>query len=614
MRNIYPFGKAPFVILIIAIISGILFGLLKMSAVRCVMEVALDENKKLSDLTMDDIRAAKKRPDLILVFQAEIHEELYKKAAEEFGKKHNCTVRLQRVQKEVLMDRLQSAMQTGCEVPDVVELLEGTIGYFTRGKIENVGLLDLTERLEKEGYLNPDTMVQKRYALWSSRGHIFAIPHDVHPAGLCYRVDLIQKLGIDVTKLKTWDDFVKVGQQITGEWEEDDPKLGIKKGGKRYMIDMADDSMVSMIILLTQRGFDLFDANGNVAFDKPEVADLIAWFVHQTRGIDRIAFPAGDGQNFYQAMKEGLDLFYFTPDWRTMQFTLDLNFDPKNPEDLKKEPSILKGKLALMPMPVWADENGNRLPGTYQTGTWGGSGLAITKLCKNRELAWEFAKYLYLEASDEDFVNRFKATNIVPPIKKVWKAKGFNDKSPFFKKMVHDEKTGELVVEPLSLGEFYASQADDTPPHYSTAYTSQAETQFLNVYYTARDFYESEIKKAGKNPSPETLKKIDDEMLALIKKTLKKNEAYIRRLIDRNVFLKDGVIEPPAAAPTAQAPAQKKDDTPTTENPADPPKDVETPGQSEEKPADSPKDVETPGQPEDASKPAAVPAAQQQEQ
>ena len=525
MRNIYPFGKAPFVILIIAIISGITYGVMKWQ------------------------RSSSKRPDLILVFQAEIHEQLYRKAAEEFGKAHNCTVKLQRVQKEVLMSRLQSAMQTGCEVPDVVELLEGTIGYFTRGKLENVGLVDLTERLRADGFMDPDVMVQKRYALWSSRGHIFAIPHDVHPSGLCYRVDLIEKLGIDVTQLRTWDDFVKVGQQITGEWEKSDEALGIKKGNKRYMIDMADDSMVSMIILLTQRGYDLFDANGNVAFDKPEVGDLIAWFVHQTRGIDRIAFPAGDGQNFYQAMKEGLDLFYFTPDWRTMQFTLDLNFDPKNPDDLKKEPSLLKGKLALMKMPVWSDKDGNRLPGTYQTGTWGGSGLAITKLSKNQDLAWEFAKYLYLEASDDDFVYRYKQTNIVPPIKKVWKAEGFNDKSKFFKEMVHDDE-GNLISIPISLGEFYASQADDTPPHFSTAYTSQAETQFLNVYYTARDFYESKIREVGKDADPETLKKIDDEMLQLINEKLKTNADYVRGLIARNVFLKDGVEE--SAEPEAK--------------------------------------------------------------
>ena len=85
MRNIYPFGKAPFVILVIAIISGVVFGVMR-----------LRENKN--------------RVDLVLAIQAEIHVKPYTKAIEQFNKENNCKVVLQRVQKEVLMSRLQSAM------------------------------------------------------------------------------------------------------------------------------------------------------------------------------------------------------------------------------------------------------------------------------------------------------------------------------------------------------------------------------------------------------------------------------------------------------------------------------------------------------------------------
>lgn len=489
MRNIYPFGKAPFVILVIAIISGIVFVGMR-------------------------LRETESRPDLILAIQAEIHVKPYQKAIDQFNKENNCKVVLQRVQKEVLMSRLQSAMQTGCDVPDVVEILEGTIGYFTRGPLENVGFVDLTERLREDGLLDPKNMVQTRYPLWSSREHIFALPHDVHPSCLCYRVDLIKELGIDVTKLKTWDDFVKEGQRIT-----------IPQ--KRYMIDMADDSMISLIILLSQHGFDLFDAYGNVAFDKPGVADVVAWFVHQTSGKTRIAFPAGDGQNFYQAMNEGLDLFFFTPDWRTAQFMLD------NPRQ--------KGNLALMPMPVWADENGNQLPGTYKTGTWGGTGLAITKHSKNQELAWKFAKYLYTKT--EDLGERFLLTNIVPPIKASWELPEFKQKSDFYKHMYHDPATGDLVDEYVSIGEMYASQADGTPPRYVTAYTTQAETQLLNVYYAAREHY---------------LKHGDEGMMELIEKKLKENADYVRSLVSRNVFLTRDAEKAAAARAAAETKSEQE--------------------------------------------------------
>jgi arabinosaccharide transport system substrate-binding protein len=535
MRNIYPFGKAPFVILIIAIVSGIVF---------CGMRI-------------NELRKAKERPDLIMSFQAEIHEKLYKEAVDKFvadsnnfivdektGELRPPRIVLQRVQKEVLQDWLQAAMQTGYDVPDLVELLEGTIGFFTRGRIENVGFVDLTEKLRAKGLLDEKNIVTSRYSLWSSRGHIFAIPHDVHPAGLCYRVDLIEKLGIDVSQLKTWDDFVKVGQKITGQWEETDKTLGIEKGTKRYMIDFADDSTISLQILFTQRGCDFFDAQGNVAFNRPEMAEIIAWFVHQTRGKNLISFPAGDGQNFYQAMNSGRQLFFLTPDWRSKQFSFD------NPKQ--------KGVLALMPMPVWADKDGNILPGTYLSGPWGGSGLAITKHCKNQDLAWKFATYLYTDATKDEFAYRFKETNILPPIKRAWEAEALKEPSDFYMTMQDDDgnllrdANGNMTAEKLSIGKFYASLADKpngVAPRYVTAYTSQAETQFLNVYYDARSFYE---KHEGE-------KDVDERMMELIKKGLDEKAAYIEKLIRHNYFLTAEREENAAAANKTEPSAETTD-------------------------------------------------------
>lgn len=456
-----------------------------------------------------------KRPDLILAYQAEIHESIFKKAARKFEKSHNCTIKLQRVPFRMLMSPLQDAMEAGNDIPDVVELLEGTMGYFADGPIEKVGFADLSDRLKEDGYLDPANMVQSRYSLWSSRGHIFAIPHDVHPVALCYRVDLIEKLGIDVTKLKTWDDFVKVGQSVTGEWEETDLSLGVRKGNKRFMIDFATDSTISLAILLRQRGFDYFDANGNVAFDKPEVAELIAWFVQQTIGEKSIASPAGDGRDFYQSMISGHNLFFFTPDWRTMQYTMDLDFN-----DGMRGPSILKGKLALMPMPVWSDKDGSRLPGSYGTGTWGGTGLAITKHCRNQALAWELAKFLCLQASEEDFMYQFKKTNIIPPVKRAWMSKDFNEYSPYFREMIHNE-SGKLISKPISIGRFYASMADDTAPEYCTAHVAEAEKAILDVYHTACD-------SCRQNPGDANA---DKDILELIRKQLKEKADLIREEI-----------------------------------------------------------------------------------
>ena len=194
-----------------------------------------------------------------------------------------------------------------------------------------------------------------------------------------------------------------------------------------------------------------------------------------------------------------------------------------------------KGNLALMPLPYWGGPDGEPLPGSYKTGTWGGTGLAITKHSKNQELAWKFAKYLYTKT--EDLGERFALTNIVPPIKASWKLPEFTQKSDFYKHMFHDEATGELKADFVSIGEMYASQADFTPPRYVTAYTTQAETQLLNVYYAARDYY---------------LKNGDDGLREMIQKNLNEKAEYVRSLVARNVFLTRDA-EKAAAAKAAAA-------------------------------------------------------------
>jgi len=94
-------------------------------------------------------------------------------------------------------------------------------------------------------------MVESRYARWTSRGRIFALPHDVHPVALCYRRDLLAELGIDVAALTTWDEFVTVGRQVTCDLTGD----GVPD---RYMLDAPTAESWLLGIPLLQRGGGLF--------------------------------------------------------------------------------------------------------------------------------------------------------------------------------------------------------------------------------------------------------------------------------------------------------------------------------------------------------------------
>lgn len=445
----FPYGKAPFVLLVMAVGSSI----------------------ALMASTGGDTR----EPDLTFVVFADSHLRAYQAIIPEFERQHGVHIRIQQVQIQCLQSRLSAALLSGAEVPDVVELVTGSMGFFTKGPVEDVGFLDLTERIQAEGL--DERLVSSRFSLWSSRGHIFGLPHDVHPVVLAYNRDVVAELGIDVDAIETWDDFVRVGREITKDLNGD----GVID---RFAIDMFADGGDHLEMLIRQRGANLFDADGRLTMYDPRIVDTIIWYVHQTRGPDRIAFPCGWGQPLSKAMLENFVIFYFAPDWRTKNFELET---PK-----------MAGRLGLMPLPAWE-------PGGRRTSTWGGTGLCITKACENPELAWEFAKFLYLNR--EMLGQNFDKLNILPPLKDAWDLPALNEPDPFYRDQV--------------IGSLFAELAPETPPVYVTPYSSDALWKLNEVFIHACAHYDQHG---------------DDGLRAFVDKDLSRASDAVQRLIDFNSF------------------------------------------------------------------------------
>jgi arabinosaccharide transport system substrate-binding protein len=453
----FPYGKAPFWILILAMLTG-------------------------SVMLTSRMFTNAKRPDLVFVVFAPRHYEAYQKLIPQFEKSHNCKVQLQQVDQRGLQTRLQSALLADTEVPDMVEILNPFMGAFMKGPLKDVGFVDLTDRVKAE-HLD-ERMVKSRFSVWSSRGRIFALPHDVHPAALAYRRDIIEQLGIDVSKIVTWDDFVRVAhEKIVKDVDGD----GIPD---RYALDLTVAGTSFFPLLLLQRGGRYFDEMGNLTVDSEVTIDMMVWYIHQSRGKTKISFPAGDGQPFYKALSDGVILFNFVPDWRTKVFEIDA------PD--------LKGKMALMPLPVW--EKGGR-----RSSTWGGTGLAITEKSKNKELAWELAKYLYL--NKQDFSERFAMLNIIPPLKEAWDLPAFKVPNEYYS----NQKIGQL----------YAELALETPSDYVGAYYEMVDGKTREVLVDGGVYYE----RYG-----------DKGLREYLTGKLKQKADYIRKVMNRNVFLRQQEI------------------------------------------------------------------------
>lgn len=463
----FPYGKAPLAILLMAVLTGVLL---------------------LASVVQSETR---EEPDLVFATFTKEHAAAYRPAIAEFEKKHGVTIQLQVVDQKALQSRLAAAMQAGAETPDMVELLEGTMGTFVKGPIEDVGFVDLTDKVNENNLL--DRVVASRFPQWSSRGHIFALPHDVHPTLLAYRQDVVDELGIDVSKLKTWDDFARIAREkVVKDFDED----GVID---HYMMDLPINSGDIVRMMLLQRGGGMFDEQGQVTFDSEEAVDVIEWYVKAAwngggGGEEKISFPAGWGQNLAKAMQDGLIVFITTPDWRTAQFQMDM-------------PS-LAGKLRVMPLPAWEE-------GGIRTSTWGATGLAITKQAKERgkfDLAWELAMHLYYDA--EQLGPRFADTNILPPLKAAWDQPEFEAPHPFF--------GGQRI------GRLYANLAPDVPGDNSSPYLQQATAKLLEAVTRSAAYYEAHGEEGLRD---------------VIRQNLKDAADQVRTRINRNVFLAQGSEE-----------------------------------------------------------------------
>ncbi len=486
----YPYGPAALVILLIIVFVG-------------------------PWIFYQESQARKEKADLIFAIFSKDHKDAYTPAIAEFEKENNVHVQLQLVGARALNQRLQAALQVDADVPDMVELLNGSMGTFTSGPLKDIKFMDLTEKIKSAGLL--ERLVPSRLTIWSSRGHIYALPHDVHPVMLSYRQDTVDKLGIDVSKLTTWAEFTRVGREITNGKNA----KGADGGTNHYMIDLdAAGGDFSRVILL-QAGGGFFDKDNHVVFDNDIARDVVTWYVRQTQNPGtgaptRIATAAGWGQTLTQNILDERVLFIITPDWRTKALEMDVG--------------QAEGKMRLMPLPEWT-------PGGIRTSTWGGTGMAFPKSCRNFDLAWKLAQKLYYKNTDLE--KRFSRLNILPPVTDAWNLPEYDRARPYW--------GGQ------KLGRLYAGLAPNAPPEIFNAFTPQAVAKFGEALANTGTFYQTygETRKL-----PDGTTETMDQYAAT---ELKRCADYIRDRMARNVFLNDTATadaETPAVGGAAEGEAK----------------------------------------------------------
>ena len=281
---------------------------------------------------------------------APTHYENYLRTVPEWNRNHpGSEFHMAQLSGPALEQRLVSGFFSGTPLADVFEVERVMASKAFTGPLEDVGFLDVTDRLLEEGLF--DQINTPSFSPWTSRGRIFGIPHDVHPVMLAYRADLVEAAGIDVSQIETWEDFFR----LLGPLQED---LNGDGRPDRWLLNAWDTNVEVMQILLYQAGGTYFDAHDRPILNDSRNAAILARLVTWFAGPKRMSVDLGISSALVnRQILDGVAIASFLADWTAGSW--------------REEIPGLAGKVKLMPLPAWE-------PGGRRTSVWGGTMIALT--------------------------------------------------------------------------------------------------------------------------------------------------------------------------------------------------------------------------------------------
>lgn len=341
-----------------------------------------------------------------------------------------------------LMDKTISAMIADKGKPDIVG-----VNWLYMGKLWRRGLYKgfMPLPLKKEGLLPEFNYNSLATALRPGTNEFYGLPSDVPVTVLWYRRDIMEEEGIEMP-LKTWDEFIKVGQKITGDLDGDGEIDRWMTIVMRNHDSSLDGLTPYLNAILSQLGGNIFDKDGNFVFFSEKGAQA-AQFVSNLVNKWKVGVPVANyfggqsGQVFYKGDKA---VTAIGPTWY-----LDYIMKSYYPEQA--------GKWRAQPLPELKKGEKVNLEGTGSTTSrQGGTYMTIVK-SPQQELVWEFLKYSF--ASSDNLVRYWNQTHYLPPTKEAFNSK---DVQEFKSEFAGGQKLGKLYSKQIkSLEPLYTNKRLD---------------------------------------------------------------------------------------------------------------------------------------------------------
>ena len=292
------------------------------------------------------------------------HTDFLQKQIERFNAAHpEVVLKLEptTIAYQEMHDKLLIALQSGTGAPDMVDIEIAKFGTFLRGDIQLHDLTPLVENTKKD-------VVQERLAPYQAGGKQYGVDYHLGAVVMYYNKELMDKAGVDIDSIKTWDDYIEAGKVVkekTGAW----------------MATVETTDKWSVTPVMQQHGGGVYDKDGNLILNgqaNVEALQLLSdmMHVHQILGIA----PGGTHHtpDYYAMMNAGdQTASVWMPQWYMIRF--------------KELMPDLKGKMVVRPLPAFEE-------GGIVSTMGGGTGTAITKQIDPAELdvALEFLEFAKL--------------------------------------------------------------------------------------------------------------------------------------------------------------------------------------------------------------------------
>jgi arabinosaccharide transport system substrate-binding protein len=309
-------------------------------------------------------------------------------------------------------NKLLVALQSGVGAPDLADIEVSKFANYLKGTIQLAPLNDLLDPIKANFF-------QSRLALYEKGGKYYGIDFHVGMEVMYYNNEIMKEAGVDIDKIKTWNDYIKAGQQV------------VAKTGKP-MATLETTEHWSVYPLFSLAGSDVLDKDNKVILDNPtniRVLQMLYDMVYKYKIA--IGTPGGfhHSEQYYGFMNDGGAASVWMPLWYMGRFT---DYMPD-----------LKYKVAIRPMPTF-DGSVNGITSKFLSTGMGGTGTAVTMQSKNLALSKSFL--VWVKGSKEANIAIWQQLGFDPMRWDVWTDPAMREPNKFTRYFQNNDIFGMMVA------------------------------------------------------------------------------------------------------------------------------------------------------------------------